>query len=164
MILNDLRNVKVVLSVTSLIATAMMSNALFVSLFISSVNVILDFVSHVWITPLFSIFKINQKFDETVILSLDNKPPPDVSHTHLTQILSTTTTNMLPKRARAAPLSFASSKEALRDSIDHHDKDFDYFHKVLTPINNVKYDASRRIARLRVRQAKSDRIIKNAMM
>ena len=96
---------------------------------------------------------IKQKFIETIIVSLDNKPPSDVSHTHLTHILSTTTTTMLPKRARATPLRLASSIETLRDSLEHRNKAFDSFHKSPTPINKVKYAESRRIARLRVRQS-----------
>ena len=85
---------------------------------------------------------IKQKFAEIVILTLYNKPP-DVSHTHLTHILSTTSITMLPKRARATPLWFASSIEALRDSIDHRNKVFDFFHKSPTPINKVKKERNK---------------------
>ena len=66
---------------------------------------------------------------------------------------------MLPKRACAEPLWFATSKGTLRESIDRRNKAFDSFHESPTRINKVKYATTRRIARVQARQAKSDWIL-----
>ena len=97
---------------------------------------------------------IQESFSDKVVSSL-GQSPQNVSHTQLCDALNRMALATLPKRERAAPLWFAASEGALRETIDRRNRAFDSVHRAPTPENRDKYLKSRRIAQIQVRRAKS---------
>ena len=97
---------------------------------------------------------IHELFSDKVVSSL-GQSPQNVWHAQLSDALNRMALATLPKRERAAPLWFAASEGALRETINRRNRAFDSVHKAPTPENRDKYLKSRRIAQMQVRRAKS---------